>query len=118
MDNQRCNIWSSKHGQTVPVDQYPRGAAPNQVLQLVGNTWEWTDAEYQISDEQGSPVLGEMPMQSIRGGAFDTYFESQSTALFRTGQIALARTPNIGFRCAMDLSQAAWLTNDSDETGE
>ncbi len=118
MDNQRCNIWSSKNGQTVPVDKYPRGAAPNQVLQLVGNTWEWTDAEYHITDDEGRPVLGEMPMQSIRGGAFDTYFESQATALFRTGQIALARTPNTGFRCAMDLSQATWLTEDSDETGE
>ena len=35
MDNKRCNIWSSRHGATVPVDRYAKGAAPNQVRQLV-----------------------------------------------------------------------------------
>ena len=109
MDKNRCNVWSSRHGATVPVSDYPNGAAPNHVLQLVGNVWEWTDTEYAVNDDHGRPIVGEMPMHVVRGGAFDTYFEAQATSHFRTGQIALARTQNTGFRCAMDLSEASWI---------
>lgn len=80
------------------------------MLQLVGNVWEWTDTEYDINDDNGRPIFGEMPMRVIRGGAFDTYFETQATSQFRTGQITLARTHNVGIRCAMDLDQASWIT--------
>jgi len=111
MDAQRCNVWASRIRTTVPVDTYPDGGAPNQVLQLVGNVWEWTDSEYEVFDDNGNPIVGEMPMHVIRGGAFDTYFEGQATSLFRTGQLALARAHNTGFRCAMDLSDAAWLND-------
>jgi iron(II)-dependent oxidoreductase len=86
MDNQRCNIWSSSNRGTVPVQNYENGAAPNQVRQLIGNVWEWTDTEY--------------------------YFETQSTNYFRTGQIALARTQNSGFRCAMNLNDASWINGE------
>lgn len=115
MDPTRCNLWSSRIGSTVPVDQYPKGAAPNQVLQLVGNVWEWTDSEYMVNDDQGRPIVGEMPMHVIRGGAFDTYFDAQATSHFRTGQIALARVKNTGFRCAVDLNQATWISGLSEE---
>ena len=110
MDNTRCNVWSSRHGTTVPVEEYANGSAPNQVRQLVGNVWEWTDTEYTITDDLGRPIVGEMPMHVTRGGAFDTYFETQATSQFRTGQITLARTHNVGIRCAMDLDQASWIT--------
>ena len=106
MDQTRCNVWVARVGGTVPVDTYPEGAAPNGVLQLIGNVWEWTSSEFEVSDADGRPVLGEMPMRSVRGGAFDTYFESQATSLFRTGQIAMGRTYNTGFRCAMDLPES------------
>ncbi|MCH8150461.1 MAG: SUMF1/EgtB/PvdO family nonheme iron enzyme, partial [Planctomycetes bacterium] len=112
MDNKRCNVWSSRRNGTVPVDEYPNGAAPNQVLQLVGNVWEWTNQVYSITDDGGRPIVGEMPMHVIRGGAFDTYFETQTTSHFRTGQIALARTQNTGIRCAMDIQEAAWINGE------
>jgi formylglycine-generating enzyme required for sulfatase activity len=85
------------------------------VLQLVGNVWEWTDTEYITTDDEGRPIIGEMPMHVVRGGAFDTYFEMQSSSQFRTGQLALARSYNTGFRCAMDLDQASWITGDQSE---
>lgn len=109
MDNTRCNIWSARHGGTVPVSEYANGAAPNQVLQLIGNVWEWTDTEYAVIDDEGRPIVGEMPMHVVRGGAFDTYFETQATNYFHTGLIALARTHNAGFRCAMDMGEACWM---------
>jgi iron(II)-dependent oxidoreductase len=110
MDRSRCNVWTSRRNATVPVHEYASGAAPNHVLQLIGNVWEWTDSAYDITDDHGSPVVGEMPMHAVRGGAFDTYFEAQATAEFRTGQLAMARNHNTGFRCAMDLNEATWIS--------
>jgi len=109
MDKVKCNIWCSRITTPVPVDKYPNGAAPNHVLQLMGNVWEWTDSEFSVVDDRGNPIVGEMPMHAIRGGAFDTYFELQATSDFRTGQIALARSHNTGFRCAMNLNDASWI---------
>ena len=104
LDHQRCNIWASSVGQTVPVDQFASGAAPNGVLQLIGNVWEWTASDFEVTDETGQPIIGEMIMKSIRGGAFDTYFAAQATSCFRTGLASLIRAHNVGFRCAMDLA--------------
>jgi hypothetical protein len=41
---------------------------------------------------------------SIRGGAFDTYFENQATCHFQSGDQALARRRNVGFRLALPMS--------------
>jgi iron(II)-dependent oxidoreductase len=51
-------------------------------------------------------------MKTIRGGAFDTYFEQQACCSFRTGEIPLARKHNIGFRCALSTCDVAeWEGN-------
>lgn len=109
MDASRCNVWSSRRGTTVPVSDYANGAAPNQVRQLVGNVWEWTDSEFSLTDDNGGPIVGEMPMRALRGGAFNTYFDAQATSVFRSGQVVLARPDNVGFRCAMDIADATWM---------
>jgi iron(II)-dependent oxidoreductase len=101
-DTGKCNVWASRIGHTVPVTDYENGAAPNAVLQLIGNVWEWTDSDYDVTDDQGRAVVGDMLMKEIRGGAYDTYFPSQATSCFRTGLPALARAHNVGFRCVMD----------------
>lgn len=101
----RCNIWLSNIGGTVPVDAYQAGAAPNGVLQLVGNVWEWTSTDYDVIDECGRIVVGDMLLKDVRGGAFDTYFPSQATSCFRTGLTSLARAHNVGFRCVLDLAK-------------
>jgi iron(II)-dependent oxidoreductase len=86
----------------VPVSEYVSGASPNGVLQLIGNVWEWTGSNFEVSYEY-RPVVGDMLLKSIRGGAFDTYFAAQATSAFRTGMAALARVHNVGFRCALDM---------------
>ncbi len=103
LDIGRCNIWASSHGHTVPVGEYPTGAAPNGVAQLIGNVWEWTSSDFDVTDHEGSPVVGDMIMATIRGGAFDTYFPMQATSVFRTGLVSLARPHNVGFRLAWNL---------------
>lgn len=105
LDTARCNIWASGVRNTVPVSAYEAGAAPNGVLQLCGNVWEWTASEFNVTDRHGRPIIGDMLMKSVRGGAFDTYFASQATSFFRTGLAALARVHNTGFRCAMHMEE-------------
>lgn len=109
MDKTRCNIWASGVGHTIPVDSCKDGAAPNGVLQLIGNVWEWVDSDLELTTEAGQPVIAEVTLKATRGGAFDTFFESQATGLFRTGHIAMARTHNVGFRCALSIADAPWL---------
>jgi len=104
LDKNKCNIWISGVGHTVPVDQYADGAAPNGVMQLIGNVWEWTVSDFEITDDEGRPIIGDMLMKCIRGGAYDTYFPAQATSTFRTGMASLIRTHNVGFRCVLDLS--------------
>jgi iron(II)-dependent oxidoreductase len=103
LDLERCNIWASGQGGTLPVDACPGGAAPNGVLQLIGNVWEWTSSDFLCADTKGRRVVGDTRMNSIRGGAFDTYFAWQATATFRTGLACIARANNVGFRCALDV---------------
>lgn len=104
-DTARCNVWASRIGHTVPVATYENGAAPNAVLQLIGNVWEWTGSDFEVEDDNSRQVVGDMLMKEIRGGAFDTYFPSQATSVFRSALAALARTHNVGFRCVVNLDR-------------
>jgi iron(II)-dependent oxidoreductase len=113
MDRTRCNIWATGLAQTAEVAAFGAGAAPNGVKQLVGNVWEWVQDDLAVTTLEGAPVLAETAIKGTRGGAFDTFFESQATSLFRTGHLALARAHNVGFRCALSLSEAPWLNEDT-----
>jgi iron(II)-dependent oxidoreductase len=102
----RTNTWAGGEGQTVPVDHYYDGCTPNGVYQLIGNVWEWVATQYHYDAKvSGLRVTFEQPMVEIRGGAFDTYFESQASCQFRTGQPFLYRAPNVGFRCCLPADQ-------------
>lgn len=101
-DPKKCNTWNSGVGTTVPVSEYYSGCTPNGVYQLIGNVWEWTAALFECQDSpNGDRVLTEVPMAEVRGGAFNTYFASQATAQYRTGQSLLFRGHNHGFRCVI-----------------
>ena len=88
---------------TCPVRSFPDGDSPDGISDLSGNVWEWTMSDYNVTDDTGRTVVGDMLMKEIRGGAFDTYFASQATSCFRTGLPTLARVHNVGFRCVLPL---------------
>lgn len=105
-DPQRANTWLAGHRDTVPVDAYVEGCTANGIFQLVGNVWEWVAATFECrSGEPRTEVLFEQPMAEIRGGAFDTYFETQATCQFRSGLPLLHRGRNVGFRCCISAEQ-------------
>ncbi len=103
-ERRKANLWRNDHCQTIPVDALVEGSTPNGVRQLIGNVWEWLDARYCPASEGEVRVVLEEAMAEIRGGAFDTYFASQATCQFYTGQIVLNRPANVGFRCCISMN--------------
>jgi iron(II)-dependent oxidoreductase len=101
MDRTRANLWGSGPKGTVPVTAFAGGVSVGGVYQLVGNVWEWMRGSYPPPDAAEAGWILETPLKSIRGGAFDTYFDSQATCQFQSGEAAVARKHNIGFRCAV-----------------
>jgi iron(II)-dependent oxidoreductase len=106
----RANLWSSGKGQTVPVAEYPGGQSSDGVYQLVGNVWEWMDGELREMWRSGELLSPSQQYKTLRGGAFDTYLESQSACHMVSGDSPLARRSNIGFRCVLNASDVN-LTN-------
>lgn len=102
-DQHKVNLWGSGNGATVPVDQFQDGMSVGGAYQLIGNVWEWTSSRFGAWQSSANPLILDASMRSVRGGAFDTYFEAQATCDFQSGDKAVARKRNIGFRCAIGL---------------
>jgi iron(II)-dependent oxidoreductase len=111
MDRKRTNIWGSALNTTVPVHALEGGASANGVLQLVGNVWEWTSTSFGAWEPSTRKIETSMPLKSIRGGAFDTYFETQVHSQFQSGENPLARKHNVGFRCALGFCDVVHMTD-------
>ena len=79
-------------GQTVPVREYPSGATANGIYQMTGNVWEWLDDPLEtIPCLPGEYFQAWKPLRRIIGGAYNTYFPSEATCQFVTGQGELDR---------------------------
>lgn len=101
MDRSRANLWGSGPEKTVSVREYADGISVGGVHQLIGNVWEWTNGNFRGVPGLVGELAFESPMKSLRGGAFDTYFDGQATCQFQSGDSPLARKRNIGFRLAV-----------------
>lgn len=112
-DIRRANLWGSHSKGPVDVDECSDGESVGGVHQLVGNVWEWSASSLSASAE---PTL-HVPetIKSVRGGAFDTYFENQATCHYQSGEHPLARRHNIGFRLALPMSTLE-VAEDDDRT--
>ncbi len=104
MDRTKANLWGTGPGHTVPVTEYEDGVSVGGIYNLIGNVWEWTRSDYVPSYIPPEEFIAESPLKSIRGGAFDTYFDNQATCQFQSGDVQMARRRNIGFRCALSVS--------------
>jgi iron(II)-dependent oxidoreductase len=114
----QANVFNAGVADTAEVDDFPDNVSANGVYQLAGNVWEWTVDDAGKAVESAMVAGGDMillcAMKSIRGGAFDTYFENQASCEFRSAERPTARKHNIGFRCAVSVSDIVDVTGDFD----
>lgn len=101
IDRSKANLWGSGPGRIVSVREFGDGVSVGGVYQLIGNVWEWTGGSFRGLDTPDGRLAPDEPMKSLRGGAFDTYFDNQATCQFQSGDSPLRRKHNIGFRCAV-----------------
>lgn len=98
---------------TLPVDRYPQNVSPFGVLGLSGNVWEWTRTRY-LDRAEFTPHFGTLePAESIgdwsaylaiKGGSWSSAADLLSAA-FRAKKHLLNRSPEVGFRCAVNDSE-------------
>lgn len=106
-EHNRANTYSAMRGGTASVKDYESAATPNGIVQLIGNVWEWVDAYLSEVELDGHMAEMEQPLGEVRGGAYDTYLNSQATSRFRSGRDILSRSKNVGFRCVVSASLLA-----------
>ena len=106
----RANIWGTGPGETVSIEEFADGASIGGVYQMIGNVWEWTTSAY--GDPDDVSLVLPAPMKSIRGGAYDTYFENQATCHFQSGEHPISRKHNIGFRLALGACDLAPMASE------
>jgi iron(II)-dependent oxidoreductase len=100
-DVRRAHLYGSGSRGPVAVDEYPGGVSVGGIHQLIGNVWEWTSTP--LAEIGDSTLHVPESVMSIRGGAFDTYFENHATCHYQSGEQALSRRANIGFRLALPM---------------
>jgi len=109
-------------GQTVPIGLYPQGASPYGVLDMAGQTWEWTISlakPYPYDAQDGREDVTVAASRVARGGSSASPPEGL-TSTSREIISAMRQTTGhayIGFRCAKKLemmSQATTLPGHQD----
>lgn len=114
MDRARANLWGTSQPGTISVYDQPESASVGGVQQLIGNVWEWTSSTFGAWEPTNRKIETSLPLKSIRGGAFDTYFDAQTHCQFQSGESPLSRKHNIGFRCALGFCDVIHMADDAD----
>jgi iron(II)-dependent oxidoreductase len=118
MDRRLANVWGSGPGRVVSVREFAEGMSVGGAYQLIGNVWEWTASSFNAWGPSMHQLELPAPMKSIRGGAFDTYFDNHANCSFSSGESPLSRKHNIGFRCVVGVCDVVNLHGTDPDTCE
>ena len=104
-----CLPWACK-GST----QSKTTAMPALVMKSL--SWK-TSSTFGAWEPASRKIDTTQPLKSVRGGAFDSYFDTQAHCQFQSGESPLARKHNIGFRCSLGFCDVI-LAGEGDEGPE
>lgn len=85
-----CNILRKNYG-TTPVEKYKLGKSYYDVLDMAGNTWEWTNTQ---SENKNNCI--------IKGGSWSDN-EKTAQCSYKLVENIEKKYDNLGFRCAKDI---------------
>lgn len=108
-DPDKCNAGYSGMDGTKPVDTYFEHASPYEVVDLVGNVWEWCNSayrDYPYDRFDGREERNPEDARVIRGGSYLSN-ESKVRCNSRASFKPVARAQYLGFRIAIYPQQIA-----------
>jgi len=102
---------AKKSAKLAPAVAYASGASPYGALNMLGNVWQWVDAQVSVNFEEAKkhftrlqpPLSPSDQFYQVRGGSYDYLTNDPSSLLWDSAPTpARQRLPTIGFRCARD----------------
>ena len=105
-DVARCNTFDTHIRRTTPVGVFPGGETPEGVVDLTGNTWDWTGSLYQpypynAADDRENPAVDDRRV--LRGGAWRVP-AVYARAAYRNRLHPAGRLDYLGVRVVVGLS--------------
>ena len=109
-----ANTKEAKIEHSSPVGAFPQGKSPYGLLDMAGNTWQWTlsrwgmdvlnpDYKYPYTDGPGWNDLSGSHARILRGGSWG-YGSRLARCASRYRDIPDSFNSNIGFRCVVSLA--------------
>ncbi|MCK4604776.1 MAG: SUMF1/EgtB/PvdO family nonheme iron enzyme [Deltaproteobacteria bacterium] len=98
-----CNTFETHIRHTTPVGVFPGGETPEGLVDMTGNTWDWTGSlyrpyHYDAKDGREDPVTGE-GRRVVRGGSWSN-FQQLVRAAYRDYSAPYVRNSLLGVRLA------------------
>ncbi|MDS4032043.1 MAG: SUMF1/EgtB/PvdO family nonheme iron enzyme [Candidatus Contendobacter sp.] len=101
-DASRCNAFETHVRRTTPVGVFPGGETPDGLIDMTGNTWDWTgslDQPYPYLAADGREDPAGDARRVVRGGAW-FFLQSVARAASRYFSAPDYRLFSLGFRLA------------------
>jgi formylglycine-generating enzyme required for sulfatase activity len=73
-DAARCNVFETHIRRTTPIGVFPGGETPEGLVDISGNTWDWTSSlykryPYDTADGREEPAIS-LAGRVVRGGSW------------------------------------------------
>jgi formylglycine-generating enzyme required for sulfatase activity len=101
-DVSRGNTFETHIRRTTPIGVFPSGATPEGVVDLTGNTWDWTSSlyrDYPYDATDGREALDVEGLRGVRGGSW-RYPRALARAAYRSRDPPAGRRYDLGLRLA------------------
>lgn len=100
-DETLCNTFETHIRRTTPIGVFPGGETPEGLVDMTGNTWDWTSSQYKdyrydAADGREDPTLGDVP-RMVRGGSWG-HDRGSARAGSRGRHYAQGRASDLGCR--------------------